>query len=124
MTVASILTAGLIVARIEFFEAFRTEAVAELSLGMSLNIFLEPAPGFLVIADFMAMHADGQNTLKPLNMIEGVFELDDSVCQVVLQFNDPFAHFNACTQFLTVKRFGEVIAGARFESNDDVFGAS
>ncbi len=71
------LLVGLVILfRIELFKAVGTDGMAELDSGVIGNIGLQPVPGLFVVPYFMAMHADGQDTLKCLDVIHGsLYEL-------------------------------------------------
>ncbi len=47
--------------RMPFFHAFRTNTVAELSFGMFDDKFFKAVPVSLVVANFLTVHADGDN---------------------------------------------------------------
>ena len=52
----------LVEIRIMFFQAFGTQAVAELGIRVFGYVFFEPFPALPVIPDLVTMHADGQDT--------------------------------------------------------------
>jgi hypothetical protein len=48
------------------FKTFGTDAVAEQSLGMLGDVFLQLMPAILIIPDFFTVHADRDNSLQLL----------------------------------------------------------
>jgi hypothetical protein len=61
-----------------FLDAFRTNAVAELGIGMLVNVALEFLPGLLVVTDAVAMHADRQNALKGFDFRGGYLQFPNT----------------------------------------------
>ena len=54
-----------------FFAAFRTDAVAELHLGVTAEIALQLLPGPTVVLDFLAVRADGQQSIESFCLGQG-----------------------------------------------------
>ena len=69
---------------VELVGALRTQAVAEFGLGMRTDVGLDLVPVALVVADFLAGHADGQQPAEDLDFREGVFAFRDELLAFLL----------------------------------------
>ncbi len=104
-----------------FLEAFGTQAMAEFGFRMVLDVILQPFPGFLVVPNLLAMHTDGNESLKRFDMGQSILEFFDPVRQSGLQFDDPLSHVDARAQFLVAERFGDIVIRAGLKAGDNVF---
>ncbi len=83
--------------------------MAEHDIRVFGNVFIQPLPDFFVIPNFMAVHANRQNSLQLFYMGDGFFKLPDPAVQFKLQPRNPFPHFNAGLEFIFVKAFDNKI---------------
>ncbi len=60
---------------VQFGEAFRTDAMAELGFGMTSDVVFEFFPSAAIVPDPLAGRTDGQETLQHLELVEGALAL-------------------------------------------------
>ena len=60
--------------RIQFLHALRADAVAELGIRMGTDIFFHFAPKPLVVADLLAVGADGDDATQCPDFVQGLLE--------------------------------------------------
>ncbi len=77
------------------FIAIRADAVAELNIRMGGKVTFQLLPVILIIANFFAIRADGQKTLKHSDMRHGLFKFFHASCQCYLQHDHLAANLNS-----------------------------
>ncbi len=78
-----------------FFDAIRADSVGEFGLGMIRDIGFDLLPVVLVVPDFFAVAAYGQESLEGFNFRQSLFQHSYPLGKGGLQFDDPLAHPDA-----------------------------
>ena len=102
------------------FVALRTDAVAELGPRAGGQVLLHLLPVILIIADALAVAANGQESLQLMHAMEGLFQVADALGQALLQGQHAQADIDASPQFVAVKGLGDVIIRPAVQASDDV----
>ena len=89
-------------------------------VGASFDIALDLLPVILVVADFLAVGTDWQQTLEVFFARYRFFELAHPIGEGHLQIEDALADLNPRLQFLAVEGLIEVVVGAGGERFGDV----
>ncbi len=88
------------------------------------DVTFDLVPVIAVVANFFAVAANRQQSLKQFFAGERCFQLFHTVRQCALQLDNTRTNVNSGLQFLRVKRFGDIIIGARFEALDQIVRAA
>src|SRR5439155_263902 len=100
--------------------AVRTDAVAELHVGVRGHVLLDLLPVVAVVANLLAVRADRQQAAQLPDAGQGLFQLGDAGRQHGLQFDDADADLHAGLELLMVERLGDVVVRAGLQTGDDV----
>jgi len=94
--------------------------VTEVDIRMRCDVGFDFLPIVLVVADLLAIAANGQQSLQHRHFGKGGFEFAHAVGPLPLQRDHAFADANPGAQFLSIERFGDEIVGGAFQTNDDI----
>ena len=92
--------------------AIRTNAVAEFYVGILADVGLKLLPVIVIVPDFFAITADGQQFLELLHLFRCRFQFANPIRQPRLQFRHDPANPNPRLQLVIIERFGDVIVRA------------
>src|SRR5262249_18974018 len=101
--------------------ARRADAVAKLRSGMGAEVLLELLPVVAVVADALAVRANGEKPLELLDLAQGLFQLGHALRQALLQAHHARPHLDAGAQLRAVERFGHVVVGPGFQTGHKIF---
>src|SRR6266851_8476633 len=102
--------------RFDLFRAVRADAMAEADVGVNGYVAFHAVPVVLIVANFLAIAADGQQTVQLVHAKEGILQLGNPGGQRRLQLYHPAADLHAGAEFLRVERLGDIIIRAGFKA--------
>src|SRR2546422_1050358 len=109
----------------ERFVAIWADGMAESGLRMLADIGIDLLPIVCVVADFLAVHANREQSLELFHARQGILQFPDACHKVPLQFHDARSHPHSGQQFLRIERLGHIVVRSGLEALNDVrFGVS
>src|SRR5580765_5962972 len=96
--------------------------MGELSVGVALDVGLDLLPVVTVVADFLAVRADRQESLQLLDPCQRLFELAYALGEGGLERQHAEADLHTGAKLLPLERLDDVVVGAGAQAGHDVLG--
>src|SRR5256712_13924644 len=104
----------------ERFVAIWADGMAESGLRMLADIGIDLLPIVCVVADFLAVHANREQSLELFHARQGILQFPDACHKVPLQFHDARSHPHSGQQFLRIERLGHIVVRSGLEAADEI----
>src|SRR5687768_7054453 len=95
--------------------------MAQMDVGVGAEIRIDFLPIVLVVAYLSTVTADRQQAAQLCDLSERVFELANTVIELLLQRNDAYADLNTGPELLLIERLGDEIVRPALEPRDHIF---
>ena len=95
--------------------------MGEVGAGLSVDVFFDLMPVVFVVADALAIHANGNQFLQLADIGERLLQIDHFFGEGPLQLHHALAHLEAGAEFIGVKRLDDVVVRPGVQTGGNFF---